>query len=98
MAYVYILECIDGSYYTGSTRDLDQRVWEHTIGLGARYTARRQPVKLVYAEEYDRIDDAFAREKQLQGWSREKKRALIEGHDARLPGLSQARARARGPV
>jgi putative endonuclease len=74
---MYILECADGSYYTGSTKDLERRLWEHQNGLGANHTAKRLPVKLVYCEECDRIDDAFYREKQVQGWSRKKKEALM---------------------
>jgi putative endonuclease len=74
---MYILECADGSYYTGSTKDLERRLWEHKNGLGANHTAKRLPVKLVYCEECDRIDDAFYREKQVQGWSRKKKEALM---------------------
>lgn len=77
MPYMYILECADGSYYTGSTKDLERRLWEHQNGLGANHTAKRLPVKLVYCEECDRIDDAFYREKQVQGWSRKKKEALM---------------------
>ncbi len=77
MPYMYILECVDGSYYTGSTKDLERRLWEHQNGLGANHTAKRLPVKLVYCEECDRIDDAFYREKQVQGWSRKKKEALM---------------------
>lgn len=77
MPYMYILECADGSYYTGSTKDLERRLWEHQNGLGAHHTAKRLPVKLVYCEEFDRIDDAFYREKQVQGWSRKKKEALM---------------------
>lgn len=78
MPHMYILKCIDDSYYTGSTKNLDKRVWEHQNGIGANYTRKRLPVKLVYCEEYDRIDDAFFREKQVQGWSRRKKEALIK--------------------
>jgi putative endonuclease len=74
---MYILECADESYYTGSTKDLERRLWEHQNGLGANHTAKRLPVKLVYCEECDRIDDAFYREKQVQGWSRKKKEALM---------------------
>jgi putative endonuclease len=74
---MYILECSDGSYYTGSTKDLERRLWEHQNGLGANHTAKRLPVKLVYCEECDRINDAFYREKQVQGWSRKKKEALM---------------------
>ena len=77
MPYMYILECADGSYYTGSTKDLERRLWEHQNGLGANHTAKRLPVKLVYCEECNRIDDAFYREKQVQGWSRKKKEALM---------------------
>ena len=70
--FMYILECVDGSYYTGSTKDLERRLWEHQNMLGANYTKKRLPVKLVYYEEYLRIDEAFYREKQVQGWSRPK--------------------------
>jgi putative endonuclease len=77
MAYLYILECSDGSFYVGSTQDLPRRFWEHQNGLGANYTKKRLPVKLVYAQEFERIDDAFEREKQVQGWSRKKKMALM---------------------
>jgi len=80
----YILQCRDGSYYTGSTQDIRRRVWQHQNGQGANYTANRLPVKLVYFECYSRIDVAFKREKQLQGWSRKKKEALINGFVDRL--------------
>ena len=87
--YVYILECCDGSYYTGSTKDLSNRMWEHENGKGANYTRSRLPVKLVYYEEYTRIDSAFNREKQIQGWSHDKKKALIEGKRHLLPKLAK---------
>ena len=79
MPWVYILQCRDDSYYVGSTVDLERRVWEHQEGLGAAYTRRRRPVRLVWSASYARIDEAFAFEKQIQGWSRQKRRALIEG-------------------
>lgn len=88
MPYTYILECADGSYYTGSTWNLEKRLREHQNGLGANHTAKRLPVKLVYVEECDRIDQAFAREKQIQGWSRKKKQALIAEAFDQLPDLS----------
>lgn len=88
--YMYILECADGSYYTGSTKDLEKRLWEHQNMLGANYTKRRLPVKLVYYEEYQRIDEAFYREKQVQGWNRKKKEALINGTPELLPKLAIA--------
>ena len=73
MAWMYILSCADGTYYTGSTRDLDRRLEEHQAGTYPDgYTASRRPVTLVHFEEYDRIDDAWARERQVHGWSRAK--------------------------
>lgn len=77
--YMYILKCSDGSYYTGSTQDLEKRLCQHQNGEGAEYTKTRLPVELAYFEEYQRIDAAFCREKQIQGWTRKKKEALISG-------------------
>lgn len=88
--YTYILECSDGSYYTGSTKYLEKRLLQHQNGEGAKHTKKRLPVKLVYAEEFTRIDEAFYREKQIQGWSRKKKQALINGNFNQLPMLSIA--------
>ncbi len=87
--YMYILECVDGSYYTGSTNDLDLRMQQHNNGEGSNHTRKRLPVELVYYEKFDRIDEAFYREKQVQGWSRSKKEALIMGMNAELPLLSK---------
>jgi len=81
---MYILECSDGSYYTGSTKDLERRLKQHENGEGANHTKKRLPVKLVYFEEFTRIDWAFNREKQVQGWSRKKKEALINGEFEKL--------------
>jgi putative endonuclease len=77
-SYMYILQCVDGSYYTGSTKNMPRRLWQHQNGLGANHTAKRLPVTLVYAEKFKRVADAFKREKQVQGWSRSKKEALIQ--------------------
>lgn len=77
--YMYILQCANGSYYTGSTTNLELRLQQHQNGEGANHTRKYGPVKLVYSEEFDRIDKAFYREKQIQGWSRAKKEALIQG-------------------
>ena len=77
--YMYILECCDGSYYIGSTNSLELRLSQHQNGEGANHTRKRLPVNLVYYEEFERIDEAFYREKQVQGWSRKKKIALING-------------------
>jgi len=89
MAWMYILECSDGSYYVGSTKNLERRLSEHQEGLGAKYTSGRLPVKLVYCEEYDRVADAFYREKQVQGWRRTKREALIIGSPELLPALAK---------
>ena len=87
---MYILLCSDGSYYTGSTKYLENRLEEHHNGEGANHTKKHLPVKLIYYEEYSRIDEAFHREKQIQGWSRKKKEALIEGNINLLPALAIA--------
>ena len=89
--YLYILECTDGSYYTGSTIDLQKRINEHHNGQGTNHTKKRLPIKLVYVEEYLNIATAFEREKQIQGWSRAKKEALITGDFDALPNLSECK-------
>jgi type I restriction enzyme R subunit len=88
--YMYILGCGDDSFYTGSTRDLHLRLDQHRSGEGAQHTRARPPVKLLYYESFDRIGDAFAREKQVQGWSRAKKIALIRGDISKLKQLARA--------
>ena len=87
--YMYILECSDGSYYTGSTNDLACRLEQHQNGEGANYTKKHFPVKLMYFEEYQRIDEAFYREKQVQGWSRKKKEALMNNMPNDLKKMSE---------
>ena len=85
---MYILTCADSTFYVGSTVNLEERVWQHQSGLGAKYTARRLRVELVYQEEFERIDDAFAREKQVQNWGRAKRIALIDGRFDDLKALA----------
>lgn len=94
---MYMLECADGSLYSGSTRFLAARFIKHMRGEGANHTAKRLPVKLVYCEIFHRIDLAFAREKQIQGWSRAKKIALIEGRLQELRPLARCRKRPKPP-
>ncbi len=89
IGYMYILECADGSFYTGSTIELERRLLQHNEDLGANHTRKRPPVKLVYYELFQQIDLAFQREKQVQGWSRAKKLALIENRPTDLPPLSK---------
>ncbi len=88
---MYILECSDGSYYTGSTKDLERRIKQHENGEGANHTKKRLPVKLVYFEEFTRIDWAFNREKQVQGWSRKKKEALMNGEFEKLHEFAECK-------
>lgn len=97
MAHMYILECADKSLYVGSTIDLERRLAQHAAGEGAAHTRRRLPVRLVFAEEFARIDEAFAREKQVQNWNRAKRIALIEGRLGELNGLSRKPPR-RSPL
>jgi len=88
--WMYILECSDESYYTGSTNNLEKRIEEHQNGDGSNHTKMRLPIRLVYFEKFSRIDEAFIREKQVQGWSRNKKEALIYNQKNKLPELSIA--------
>lgn len=87
--YMYILVCCDGSYYTGSTNNLELRMQQHQNGEGANHTKKRLPLKLIYVEEFDRIDEAFYREKQIQGWSRRKKEALMNGMPEELKKFAE---------
>lgn len=95
--YMYILQCADGSYYTGSARNLEARLHQHSTGEGAKYTKKRLPVSLIYVEEFARIDEAFQREKQIQGWNRKKKQALIAGDFDKLSHLSRANSKLPKP-
>ncbi|MET0929918.1 MAG: GIY-YIG nuclease family protein [Aeromicrobium sp.] len=91
MAFVYILQCSDSSYYVGSTRSLDARLWQHQQGLGGEYTSKRLPVTLVYACEFATIAEAWGVERKLHGWSRAKREAVIRGDFAALPNLARNR-------
>ena len=97
--YMYILLCSNGRYYTGSTNNIEMRLAQHQNGEGSNFTKKHLPVKLVYLEEFQKIDDAFCREKQVQGWSRKKKEALIRGEYDKLPKLSKSKSlrQAQGP-
>jgi putative endonuclease len=88
MPFAYILRCADDSFYVGSTWDLKRRLGEHNLGLGAAYTRRRRPVQLVWSAEFERVDEAYAAEKHIQGWSRAKRQALIDGRTELLAGLA----------
>lgn len=87
--YVYILKCSDGSFYTGVTNDADKRLAEHNEGIDPKcYTFNRRPLVLVYCEHTTDINAAISREKQIKGWSRRKKIALIEQNFEQLKQFS----------
>jgi putative endonuclease len=89
--HVYILLCSDGSYYTGVTNDLDVRLRQHQEGIDPKaFTYKRRPLKLVFYETFGDINQAIAFEKQVKGWRREKKEAIINGKWELLPDLSIA--------
>lgn len=77
--YVYIIICEDKSYYTGLTWKPDTRWVQHLSGLGSKYTAKHKPIGVVYLEEYNDLDEARRRERQIKGWKRYKKENLING-------------------
>lgn len=91
-AWVYIVECSDKSYYTGSTTNIDQRLVDHNTGRYRGYTSSRLPVKLLWSLEFSDIRDAFAFERQIKGWTRAKKEALIRGDFDCLHMLSRSTA------
>lgn len=87
-SWAYMLRCADGSFYVGCTTDLDTRLGQHQGGEAPGYTAKRRPVALVWAAECQHLDDAIALERQIEGWSRAKKQALIEGDWAQIQALA----------
>jgi predicted GIY-YIG superfamily endonuclease len=95
--YVYILRCADGSYYVGHTDDLEKRLAAHQSGQVTGYTRSRRPVQLAFRQEFPAREDAFLRERQLKGWSRRKKEALIRGHWDDLTRLSRAHGSTSSP-
>jgi len=88
--FVYILLCNDGSYYTGVTNDIEKIFFEHQEGLIKDcYTHGRRPLKLAFVNEFHDVREAIEREKQIKGWSRRKKEALIASDFDRLVELSR---------
>lgn len=75
--FVHILKCSDDSYYTGVTNNLEKRIKEHQSGIIKGYTSKKLPVKLVFSERFNDINQAIRFEKQIKGWNRKKKEALI---------------------
>jgi putative endonuclease len=93
--YVYILKCSDGSFYTGMTNDVERRLFEHNTSTKRSYILNRKPLKLVWVSDELGIQDAILLEKQIKGWRREKKIALISEKFEELPDLSVAYFRKR---
>lgn len=77
--YAYLLRCNDGSFYAGHTDDLEHRMSQHLSGVCGGYTVKRQPVHLVWSQDFATREDAFGVEQQIKGWSRAKRQALIAG-------------------
>ncbi len=92
-AFVYLLLCADKSFYVGSAtgEDLSVRVDQHNHGHFPGYTKSRRPVQLVWSQYFDRITDAIAVERQIKGWSRAKKKALIQSDWQSVSNLAQRR-------
>ena len=98
MAFTYILRCADDTLYVGHTEDLASRERTHNDGTGAKYTAARRPVRMVYAEEHPSVQSAIARERQLKLWSNKKKEALILGDWAALRALARRSTKSMAAV
>ena len=98
MPFTYILRCADDTLYVGHTEDLALREQTHNEGRGAKYTATRRPVRMVYAEEHASTAGAIEREHQLKRWSREKKEALIVEDRFALRALSRKPAKSTAAV
>ena len=93
-AYLYILRCADGSYYVGTTRtSLEMRIAQHNDGTFGGFTSIRRPVVLVFHQEFERITDAIAAERQVKRWTRAKKEALMRGDFKMLRVLARGRDR-----
>ena len=93
MPHLYILRCANNTLYVGSTNNLEQRIKTHISGRGARYTSNNKPDEIVYTEEYATYQEAFKRERQIKGWSRAKKEALIAGDVELLKELSKIKSK-----
>jgi len=91
MPWLYILKCTDGSYYTGTTLDLERRISEHQSGMPGSYTFDRRPVEIVFSEEFFSWPEAINREIQVKKWSRRKKEALMKSDWKTLRSLARGK-------
>ncbi len=92
MFWVYILRCTDGSYYTGHTDNLERRIDQHHAGDCKSYTVNRRPLQLVWSQEFFTREEALSSERQIKGWSRKKKEAMIAGDWAEVSRLAKSKS------
>ncbi len=90
--WAYILHCADGSYYTGHTDHLENRIADHQHGRLRGYTINRRPIRLVWSQDFPSRHEALQAERQIKGWSRAKKKALIEGRWDEISRLAKGRS------
>ena len=92
--WIYVLKCTDGSNYTGHTDNLETRIGQHEAGtIAGCYTHARRPVTLMFSQEFVTREEALAAERQIKGWSRAKKEAMIAGNWNEVSRLSKPRER-----
>ncbi len=88
--WVYMLRCVDGSYYTGHTDNLEKRIQEHRMGtLRGCYTFNRRPIQMVFSQNFPTREEALASERQIKGWTRKKQEAMIQGNWAEVSRLAR---------
>jgi len=92
MFWVYILRCADGSYYTGHTDNLERRIGQYQVGECAGYTVTRRPLELAWSQECATREEALSAERQIKGWSRRKKEAMMRGDWAEVSRLAQSKS------
>ena len=95
MAFIYILRCADDTLYVGHTENVASRERTHNDGKGAKYTAARRPVRMVYAEKHHSVESAIARERQLKRWTKKKKEALVLGDLRTLRAIGRRSTKSR---
>ena len=88
--FVYILRCSDGSYYIGHTDNIEERISAHKTGYFGGYTKNRLPIEVVFVQSFGTRDEAFTAERQMKGWSRAKKEAVIRGDWNRITKLAKS--------
>ena len=90
--WVYILRCADGSYYTGHTDNLENRMGQHSTGaIASCYTFKRRPLTLAFSQEFVTREEALGAEQQIKGWGRKKKEAMMRGDWAEVSRLAHER-------